>query len=514
MSAEEVKKVMAVQWEEKEPYCMPHGYQYKLENVDNYLKEMDELLLEAGMEGLGYQSQAENIQKTALGMGLLNAYISTLMSEIDAQIDQPLYRGFQNEATEQLSRIRMEDYSTENTLGLKRHYKIHDAYGQIMEYDAQAVSLTMKDFLGLTSLNDNAGHGDLIGMPKEFSDFTNLFAVEYDKIKDNLKDETGKEVTLEEYLTYLNTKGEFDNKMDKPLQELISAILDVTIIKPLIEMCTGYDMITGEDLTDFERGLKGVFAVVDVVTLFIGIKASGVAKLFSREALETGGRIIATDLISNGTAYAVGKMGEELGLPLPITLMLSLGAGVTVSLTAGKYVFKDSAGNVVLEAGADEVDGIRTQIKQGVETGSDALKRGSSAVESGRYSLPQGISQEQFSNASKLLRDRVGDISGDIVVQGSRAKGTAKPTSDIDIALRVSGDKFDSLINQYFKTPNPGSAKERTMLHAIETGKIQAGEAKLSGLRKELQEILGMEVDISIIKQGGAFDNPPFIPFE
>ena len=133
---------------------------------------------------------------------------------------------------------------------------------------------------------------------------------------------------------------------------------------------------------------------------------------------------------------------------------------------------------------------------------------------SGRYSLPQGISQEQFSNASKLLRDRVGDISNDIVVQGSRAKGTAKPISDIDIALRVSGDKFDSLINQYFKTPNPGSAKERTMLHAIETGKIQAGEAKLSGLRKELQEIFGMEVDISIIKQGGAFDNPPFIPFE
>ena len=143
-----------------------------------------------------------------------------------------------------------------------------------------------------------------------------------------------------------------------------------------------------------------------------------------------------------------------------------------------------------------------------------SISKAGYGAESGRYSLPQGISQEQFSNASKLLRDRVGDISNDIVIQGSRAKGTAKPTSDIDIALRVSGDKFDSLINQYFKTPNPGSAKERTMLHAIETGKIQAGEAKLSGLRKELQEIFGMEVDISIIKQGGAFDNPPFIPFE
>ena len=135
-------------------------------------------------------------------------------------------------------------------------------------------------------------------------------------------------------------------------------------------------------------------------------------------------------------------------------------------------------------------------------------------AKNGKKTLPQGISQEQFNSASKLLRERVGDISGDIVVQGSRAKGTAKPTSDIDIALRVSGDKFDSLINQYFKTPNAGSAKERTMQHAIKTGKIQSGEAKLKGLRLELQDIFGMDVDISVIKIDGPFDNPPFIPFE
>lgn len=50
--------------------------------------------------------------------------------------------------------------------------------------------------------------------------------------------------------------------------------------------------------------------------------------------------------------------------------------------------------------------------------------------------------------------------------------------------------------------------------HAINTGKIQAGEAKLSGLRKELEKIFNMDVDISIIEVGGPFDNPPFIPFE
>ena len=34
-------------------------------------------------------------------------------------------------------------------------------------------------------------------------------------------------------------------------------------------------------------------------------------------------------------------------------------------------------------------------------------------------------------------------------------------------------------------TPNSGTSKERTMLHAIEIGKIQAGEAGLRGLRKD-----------------------------
>ena len=75
----------------------------------------------------------------------------------------------------------------------------------------------------------------------------------------------------------------------------------------------------------------------------------------------------------------------------------------------------------------------------------------------------------------------------------------------------MTPEKFDELIKERFNSPNPGSAKERTMLHAIETGKIQAGEAGLRGLRKELEEIFGMDVDISIIEEGGAFDNPPFI---
>ncbi|WPK12119.1 nucleotidyltransferase domain-containing protein [Lysinibacillus louembei] len=131
--------------------------------------------------------------------------------------------------------------------------------------------------------------------------------------------------------------------------------------------------------------------------------------------------------------------------------------------------------------------------------------------------IPQGLTQEQFQKISQMVKEEVGHISDDIVVQGSRAKGTAKPTSDLDIAVRVPAQKFDELVQNSFSKitpPNPGSAKEKTMLHAIETGKIQSGEAKLSKFRKQLEKELGMDVDISIIKMDGPFDNPPFTPIK
>jgi hypothetical protein len=126
--------------------------------------------------------------------------------------------------------------------------------------------------------------------------------------------------------------------------------------------------------------------------------------------------------------------------------------------------------------------------------------------------VPQGLSEAQFNDAAALIESKAGKLGGKVVVHGSRAAGTAKATSDIDFAIRVSSEDFDALINARFGSPNPGTAKFRTMQHAMETGKIQAGEAGLRGLRKALETRLDMEVDISVIREGGAFDKPPFIP--
>jgi hypothetical protein len=360
LKEEELKKIDITQWEEKTHLShLPMHHGSALFNVNRYLNEIEDILREAGMEGLGYQDQEKEIEELIEDQANLNAYINSAGWEFQDKIDTPLYKGFQNDAAEKLSRINLEDYTTENTLEIKKHHVMYDSYGNRLEYDTTAPSLSMADFLGISSLSTGSADGKLVGIPEEFKDFTSMFTMEYDSIKENLKDKDGNPISLEEYLNELHTYGEFDNKMDKPFLEFVSCILDVTILKPLIEMCWGYDLITGEDLSDFERGMKGVFAVIDVVSLMIGIKASGVVKIFSKNTLKMAGKSVLLDAFGGAGAYGIGQIGQELELPLPITLLMSMGAGIGIVKAGGRYLFKDQAGNVLLDVAEKDVDALR-----------------------------------------------------------------------------------------------------------------------------------------------------------
>lgn len=80
-----------------------------------------------------------------------------------------------------------------------------------------------------------------------------------------------------------------------------------------------------------------------------------------------------------------------------------------------------------------------------------------------------------------MIRKETSSVGGDIVIQSSRATGTAAVSSDIDIAIRISSEKFNELIKLYYKSPNPGSSAEKTMLHSIKNGIIHSGECRLRG---------------------------------
>jgi Domain of unknown function (DUF4157)/Nucleotidyltransferase domain len=142
--------------------------------------------------------------------------------------------------------------------------------------------------------------------------------------------------------------------------------------------------------------------------------------------------------------------------------------------------------------------------------GQKSSAEGSAAAKG--LELPQGMNEQQFQQMSQKIRAGTSQYGNDVRVHGSRAAGNARPDSDIDIAVRVQKDKFDQIIQDSFGKPNPGSAKQRTMLNAVKTGKIQAGEAGLRGLRQSVAKDIGMDVDLSVIQIGGEFDNGPWIP--
>jgi RHS repeat-associated protein len=182
----------------------------------------------------------------------------------------------------------------------------------------------------------------------------------------------------------------------------------------------------------------------------------------------------------------------------------------TIGLTIASPLFAKGLALLGISQAATEGEALAASVG-GVLTRIMGASRGVSLAHLYR-GLPQGLSEAEFIAFSAGIRSAAGHISSDIAVHGSRAIGSASRASDIDVAIRVTANKFDDIVRMRFGSPTPGSAKEKTMLHAIQTGKIQAGEAGLRALRKNMSRVVRKAVDISIIRIGGPFDNGPFIP--
>src|SRR5262249_49360859 len=110
---------------------------------------------------------------------------------------------------------------------------------------------------------------------------------------------------------------------------------------------------------------------------------------------------------------------------------------------------------------------------------------------------PQGMTEEQFQQVSDRLRERLkqeagrtGGLRVDIFVHGSRGRGTAAVDADLDIGIRVSAERFDQLIQDRLTRVQKGSDKWETLQEAIRQGRLHAGEAGISGIRKEIQRLI------------------------
>ena len=322
----------------------PDGIQYTMEKIETIFEDCDAELTNAEMPTLGYEKQPINTMIEH--MVILVRYVSSAHPQCYSELDHPLYVGFKNGAAETLSNIIMEDITTDNTFEMQKYEEVIDVNGHYYRSSTKK-SLTMSDFLGLDAVIPGKGM-PVVENVETIGWFTDLFRTDYERMGASVE-------SLDQMLeTYLHG-GEYSHKEHHPIGNLVSGIFDVTIVKPFIESIYGYDLITGEKLTDFERGMQLVNAVVGAVTFGQGALAIDFAEMTGTEVAAVLLKTWAVDAVADVSAYTVGYACDELGMPAEVTFLASLATGCTVSVKAGKYVFQDANSNIVKELDADEM---------------------------------------------------------------------------------------------------------------------------------------------------------------
>ena len=402
---EEIKKAY-MDWSEKGVSYLNCMYVYDtMMDVDEALQTCDTILDEIDL-GIDYTSRKKDIDRLLEGHGTLHRYIDVLNCYVDDKLDQPLKKDFKKNATETISQIHLEDFEVDNTLGLTENNYITGGMGYAgTMVEQEKAKLTFADFIG-TSDGKADGNGLHISYTNgSVEDFASIFAAQYEAMKASGALGEDNNLTQQEFLEQFYRQGEFTHDSSNPFLNFVSSVLDITIVKPIIEACTGEDLITGEDLTDMERGLKVVFAVVDLVTLGGAIAATKFSEMGLKEGLKAFGKTALIDFAGNTAACGVGALGETFDWPVPVTMMLSLAAGITVSISGNKLLFKNADG---IEIGSKTLSD--AEVKKIGDALDETTNSSFANKNLGEVLKQQGLTLEEF---NKLRLTDVSQLTND-----------------------------------------------------------------------------------------------------
>ena len=419
---EEIKKAY-MDWSEKGVSYLNCMYVYDtMMDVDEALQTCDTILDEIDL-GIDYTSRKKDIDRLLEGHGTLHRYIDVLNCYVDDKLDQPLKKDFKKNATETISRIHLEDFEVDNTLGLTENNYITGGMGYAgTMVEQEKAKLTFADFIG-TSDGKADGNGLHISYTNgSVEDFASIFAAQYEAMKASGALGEDNNLTQQEFLEQFYRQGEFTHDSSNPFLNFVSSVLDITIVKPIIEACTGEDLITGEDLTDMERGLKVVFAVVDLVTLGGAIAATKFSEMGLKEGLKAFGKTALIDFAGNTAACGVGALGEAFDWPVPVTMMLSLAAGITVSISGNKLLFKNA---------------------DGIEIGSKTLSDDDLKI------VEQTIEGENYSNLTEVVSAKEAEVYLHFLESGSTegmTESELKAVQKIEELIKSNKIDYDGIL--------------------------------------------------------------------
>lgn len=307
--------------------------------------------------------------------------------------------------------------------------------------EQEKAKLTFADFIGTSD-----GKADGNGLHMAYTngsveDFASIFAAQYEAMKASGALGEDNNLTQQEFLEQFYRQGEFTHDSSNPFLNFVSSVLDITIVKPVIEACTGEDLITGEDLTDMERGLKVVFAMVDLVTLGGAIAATKFSEMGLKEGLKAFGKTALIDFAGNTAACGVGALGETFDWPVPITMMLSLAAGITVSISGNKLLFKNADG---IEIGAKTLSD--AEVKKIGDVLDETTNSSFANKNLGEVLKQQGLTLEEF---NKLRLTDVKDLTKEQIAQ-MKAIREAVPKIDANTYIQktIPASDIDKYIGE------------------------------------------------------------------
>lgn len=167
-----------------------------------------------------------------------------------------------------------------------------------------------------------------------------------------------------------------------------------------------------------------------------------------------------------------------------------------------------------------------TATKYGVRVTREAIartgrRRIAAGLRAARTVVPQGFTVRQFRRFARGVRrlHRQARLpQGELVLHGSRVRGTARAASDIDVALLVDERTFFDLAEQSLSRARPGTRLRETMLRRIRrNGQLSSFDlgTEFQGLRRELVDTHSpVAVQFSVLKRGGRLDTGPFLPLD
>ena len=387
--------------------------QSTLEGIEEKFEKCNDKLASVSVGPCSYQFQADKIERMTQDLQLLQSYAGSAPDYVWETLDNPLYVDFKNNATESLSQIILDDFYTDNTIGMEEHFTVSQK-GAVYSQKRVKETLTFSDFLGLPAVEHEDSMVTLENV-ETVNEFASLFRKDYDKMK-----EADIETCIRNYLT----SGEFNHEAYHPALDFLSGLLDITIVKPVIEFFTGTDLITGERLTEAQKYQKMAGAIVDMFTFGQGLVAMKGAGLVGKELCKAFGKTMLVEVASSASAYTVGYGVEAMGLPPQIAWMLGAATGCIVSTAGMNLVFRNPKTGVVRECSLEEITSLEkldaSEIdiaKLGKEVPTDDLELYM------RYQKEGSI--EHFTDSEKKTISRIETmgITGDECEEILRARG-------------------------------------------------------------------------------------------